>query len=213
VLFSFGIIFCIVVGIGNILYFPLSYYCYQHFDDIQMEKLGTKVVYHDMFRWCQFQHSIVKFDTGLIAAFTVTCFCFGRYNVPMCVIDALVLLCCAINIFAMKYFLRYEQKYGVIGFLIGRLIFQAYLIFRCYHLIEHIDSEPDEKIHDFFISGYGKDVTITIIALNTALLIGQIVSCIKCVRNFGKGLRDMINKQGQEVEDDNIDSVNTEGSV
>jgi len=177
-----------------------------------MDKLGTKLLYHQMFKWCQFQHSIVKFDTGLIAAFSVTCFCFGRYSVSLCVIDALLLIYGVLNIFMMKYFLRYELKYGVIGFLVGRVIFHTYLIYRCVDLIHVIDSEPDAKIHDFFISGYGKPITITIIALNTVLLIGQIITSIKCIDNFGKGLREMINKQGGEV-DDNTNSVNTEGSA
>ena len=162
-----------------------------------------------MLEWCQLQHSIIKFDTGLIAAFTVTCFCFGRYDVAMCVIDALALIYCAINIFAMKYFLRHELKYGVIGFLVVRLILQAYIIFRCYHLIEHIDSSPDVTIHDFFISGYGKNVTITMIALNTAILIGEIVISIKCESNFGKGFREAIDNQNKD-DPVNTDSINTE---
>lgn len=161
-----------------------------------MEKLGTKLVYHKMFKWCQFQHSIVKVDCGLITAFILTCFCFGITdfsNIVYIVLDSLTLIFGIANVITMKYFLRYEKKPGVIVFLIIRSLFEVYISFRTFLFKNSVDSGNMTK--EYFKAGYGLSVTYTIVAVNFVILIGEIITSIKCIGNFGKGLREMINKQ------------------
>lgn len=209
-MYSFGIILIIISAIGNIVYFISSYFCYQHFDEIAMDKLGTKLVYHQMFKWNQFQHSTVKVDCGVVGAFAATCFCYGVHNVFFPIIDGLFLAFAIANIIMMKYYLRYENKTGVILFLVLRILFEGYMVFRTGDLINNVTGDVKNK--DFFDKGYGKPVTITMVIVDGIVMIGVIITSVKCISNFGKGLREMINKQTKDV-DTESHSVNTEESV
>jgi hypothetical protein len=209
-MYSFGIVLIIVSAIGNIFYYICSYFCYQHFDEIAMDKLGTKLVYHQMFKWNQFQHSTVKVDCGIVGAFVATCLCFGIHNVLFPIIDGLFIAFAITNIFMMKYYLRYENKAGVLIFLVLRILFEGYMVFRTGDIINNVTG--GEKNVDFFSKGYGKPVTITMVIVDGIVLIGVIITSIKCITNFGKGLRDMINKQTNDITT-NENSVDTEESV
>lgn len=210
-MYSFGIVFIIVVGIGNIGYFITAYYCYQHFDEIAMEKLGTKLIYHEMQKWCQFQHAIVKTDTGLLAVFVATCLCFGINNIFYPIADVLLLIFGVANIFVMKYFNRHEKPKGVVIFLVLRVLLQGYVVFRLIELINNVTG--GEKNIEFFTEGYGEKMTITLVALNFVIVIGEVLSSVKCIYNYGKGLREMINKQGQTEQSSMSENMDTEESV
>lgn len=209
-MYSFGIILIVISAIGNIIYYICSYFCYQHFDEIAMDKLGTKLVYHQMFKWNQFQHSTVKVDCGIIGAFVSTCFCFGIHNVGFPIIDGFLLVFAVANIIMMKYYLRYENKAGVILFLVLRILFEGYMVFRLGDLINNVTGGA--KNIDFFENGYGKPVTITMVVVDCIVLLGVIITSIKCISNFGKGLRDMINKQTSDL-NSTENTVDTEESV
>lgn len=176
-----------------------------------MDKLGTKLVYHQMFKWNQFQHSTIKVDAGLIAVFVSTCLCFGISNVIYPIIDISLLIYSIVNILLMKYYLRYENKIGVVIALIIRSVVEGYIVFRCGQLFSYLEGNSENE--KFFTDGYGKPITFTLIILNGVILLIEIVTSIKCISNFGKGLRDMIIKQKRNSITNANDTMDTEESI
>jgi hypothetical protein len=57
-----------------------------------MEKLGAKRIYHKIFSWVQFQHSMMKSDLGLIEFILVTGFIFDNSNVIILICDILAFI-------------------------------------------------------------------------------------------------------------------------
>lgn len=151
-----------------------------------------------MFKWCQLHHSFVKLDTGLISAFIVTTLCFSNENVALIVFDSLLILFAIAYIFLNKYFLRYEQTANLITVLVIRIVFEGYVWYRLIYTINNITGPEENKL--FFDKGYGKPITFGIVILNSIILILTVFVSYKCLSNFGKGLREMINQQTKDDE-------------
>lgn len=188
----------VIVAIGIIIYYITAYFSYQHFDDIFLEKLGSKVIYHDMFKWNQSNHVAVKIDAGFKFVFIALDLCFRYEEVVSDTFDAIYFILIILYIVLMKYYLRYEVSLWLWVTVSIRVCLVAWDIYVLSNLV-HSD-------HPYFSDGAGNVVAIGTFTVIVIAIIFEVFTSYKCVTNFGKGLRDMINKQHKSSEDiDNID--------
>lgn len=185
----------IIVLIGIIIFYITAYFSYQHFDEIFLDKLGTKVIYHDMFKWSQSHHVAVKSDAGLKFAFIACDLCFRYEEVVADSIDVIYLVLMIFYIILMKYYLRHEIANWLWITLGIRILFLGWDAYVLYELLNYN--------HIYFTEGAGRIIAIMTFSLMIIAIIFEIITSIKCVGNYGKGLRDMINKQNQIAENEN----------
>lgn len=180
--------------IGNIIYFISAYFAYSIFEEKFIDKLGAKLIYHSMFKWIQFQNSMIKLDTGLVVFLTLTFLIFDNKHTALVPTDVICLLLVVPMTFVMKKFIRDEVRSGAIATVSVRCILQCYTIFR---IIDFITD--DDKSEDFFTDGVFGEATVLIAGISDIVIIVIVViSTIVCVRNFGKGLKEMIKMQSEE---------------
>ena len=206
--FVIAIIFIIISLVINIVYYICSYYCYQTFTDISFANLGTKKIYHEMFRWCKFQVSVVKTDTALVLALFATSLIFNHEKIFLIVFDTICIIFSFVYIFILRYSINNEKKDGVIFPLLIRLLIQVYIIFRMVDLIIFVNNQQGSK---FLTEGYGVPVTISLTVVNCLLVILELYTSYRCYKNFNKGLPEMMRKQVNDT--DELTSELTDSSL
>ena len=166
-----------------------------------------------MFKWNQLHHSSVKTDSGFMYALFATTIVFGHHSVVFIVADSLCIVFFIGYIFLMKYCLRYELKALILVSLAVRVLLEIYSIFRMFEVFNHAKNNPSKEFI-YLNEGFGIPVTLTIKITDLVILIGEILITIKCISNYGKGLREMINKQTSVGINEEMDAkCDTEESV
>jgi hypothetical protein len=67
-----------------------------------MQKFGAKEIYHKIFSWMQFQHSMMKSDLGLVIFLLITTFIFDNTNIILIVVDGLYFILCVLMVVFMR---------------------------------------------------------------------------------------------------------------
>lgn len=140
---------------GNIIYFISAYFAYGHFELIFLNKFGAKLIYHKIFSWMQFQHSMMKSDLGLIVFLLITTFVFDNANVALVVIDSLYLPTSILIVIFMRHSIRSENKRLTVSILGVRIFLEAYKIFRIFYLFDIDDATSHIKKDFIYKFTYG----------------------------------------------------------
>lgn len=151
-----------------------------------------------MFKWFQSQHVFVKVDSGLTMSLLACDICFRYDSIADDTLATINIVFMILYIVIMKYFMRYENSIGVFVSLFIRFIFICYNIYLAIRLFN--------LNHLYFTKGFGKEVIIIITSLILISYILQVFTSIKCINNFKKGLRDIINKQRKS----NLNTITSE---
>jgi len=178
--------------LGNISYFISAYFAYNHFELIFMEKFGAKEIYHKIFGWMQYQHSMLKSDIGLIVFLLITTYLYDRDSIALDIVDALFFVAAVNIVVFMRLMIRRENKKFAYMLLGLRIAMEGYKIFRVCTLLKQ------SEVH---LAGFGYICVIGTTIFDELILIFIIISTIKCVNNFGKGFKEMVMKQKEHDKD------------
>lgn len=167
-----------------LVHIAVSYVFYQTFDEIFVRRLGAKLIYHQMFKWYQIQHSSVKLDAGLCMVFMTIDLCFDYGNTAKTIVSGLCFIYCFVYIVLCKSFLRNEKKMHVIATLSIRAVFYLYSILCLIRLLMNFETDDT-----YFKQGIGKAITSVVFGLMTIFLAVIGYSTIICFGNFNKGFK------------------------
>lgn len=160
------------------------------FDEIFIARLGAKLIYHEMFKWYQIQHSAVKIDAGLTLGYLSLSICFSYQNVVTNILSSLNLVYCFLYIILNKRYLRKELKVEELSIIILRTVFHVYSIYLLYMNFENT--------MQYFTEGFGKHVSSIMFCLITIFLIIVWFSTFKCMDNFNKGFKKVLEAENNQ---------------
>lgn len=184
----------LLVSIGLIvlvLFYLVSYYSYSHFDNIFISRIGAKLTYHKIFKWNQRLHALNKIDTGFTLALISCYICFLYNNLILLISSISYFLFMIIYVIIIKLGLRKENKFILLFGLLIRLLFSGIDVYGIYSLFS---SELD------FFKNNGKFIILINISLVGIFFIFQVIGSVICTNNFGKGLRNMMEKQVNSID-------------
>lgn len=138
---------------------------------------------------------MVKLDTGMIAFLVITCLTFDNKEAWFDILDSCFLLVAVVQAFVFRKMVRNENFRKVVFWLVLRFLFD---VFKLYRNIKFITKEDKSK--DFFVDNFGETIVIGALVLNEIIFLLIIFASFVCERNFGKGLKEMILEQNQNLE-------------
>ena len=179
----FLISICLII---LVIFYLVSFYSYSYFDNIFISRIGAKLTYHKIFKWNQRLHALNKIDAGFTFALISCYICFLYSNIILLVLSICYFVFMILYVFMIKLGLRRENKIILFSGLIVRLLFNGIDV---YGILSLFNSNLE------FFKNNGKFIIIINISLVGIYYIFQIISSVVCSTNFGKGLRDMMEKQ------------------
>ena len=85
-----AIVSSVLLTIGVFVYYFASYLAYKEFEEKTVEKLGSKVKLHDIYRWILFNLSMFKSDLALITFLTIITVIFDYNDILYLIIDSVL---------------------------------------------------------------------------------------------------------------------------
>jgi len=193
-----GIISCVILILGNIIYFFTAYFSYDYFEEKFIEKLGAKLKYHKMFYWVQFSNSMMKSDFGFFLMILFADYIFDYRHYWFIIVDTLLGGLLLFLMILLRRAIRNELRNRVIFVSVIKIIVFGYMIFRIYQFFRQTqDLENNPDIEQVKVPA--RVSLIIYLIINAIHIILIIVSNFKCLSFFENGLKEALLSQNSKT--------------
>lgn len=202
-LFQILMAFLVLCLLCNTIFVVCAVLSVRTFDEILVEKAGTKVLFQTILKWNQIHHTIAKVDACII-------YCILAFD--LCYQKVLFLQITAwsgfftsiVYVVALKYCLRHERKCLLFHVILIRFAFLMFSLYRIIELNKDLSSDITRKNDNINL--------FTLYILMAICFSITVIVSLKCVNYFGKGFRDMVNYQAN-AERTQTEVTTTEQSI